>query len=74
MATYVTVTRKQATATTDDGAVHQLKWMTIPRDHADPELRAARPGSFARHPNGDIVFVCREGRLDPWERQTLWKD
>ena len=70
MATYVSVTKKRSVIRQADGTIHKLCWRKIPKDHGDPELRAARPGSFANHPTKDIVFIIREGSLDEWERQT----
>ena len=65
----VNTSRQSPTIRTSAGDV-KLSWHVIPADHADPRIRALRPGSFAKHPDGEIVYVHREGRADSWERLT----
>ena len=70
MATYVNVTLEQEELVCPDGSKRKLIWRRIPRDCADRKLRGMRPGSFALHPDEDIVFVMRGGKINPWEKQT----
>jgi len=59
---YVTVSKKSPSIQLDTGINTPLKWLEIPQDHWDSQLRAMRPGAFARHPgNKEVVYVCRGG-------------